>query len=251
MAYPINLKGLDMSNRRKFLTDLSMAAAGLVVAGTAAGAVAKAAGKKACEMTPKEIGLMSSDKLLGRGQLPEAMVETSDGRTVRLYADLIKGKVVVINHMAIDNETSLPVVANLLKITRHLKLKLGADVHIISITSDPVRDTPARLRAFAKRMGVPKQGWEFVRMSGADNTIVSARLYRHPMAPNPKTRLGVVSYGNEAVGLWGLFPVDISPEDAAMRIASVVSGQPVSGPLRKAGPRKLDEAGMAFNHRIA
>ena len=240
-----------MGNRRKFLTDLSMGAAGLLAAGTAAGAVAKAAGGKACDMHPKEVELLSNDKLLGRGQLPEAMVETSDGRTVRLYADLIKGKVVIINHMAIDNETSLPVVANLLEITRHLKLKLGTDMHIISITSDPVRDTPARLRAFAKRMGVPKQGWHFVRMSGADNAIVSARLYRHPMPPNPRARIGVINYGNETVGLWGLFPVGISPEDAALRIASVVTGHPVSGPLRKAGPRKLDEAGMAFNHRIA
>ena len=240
-----------MSNRRKFLADLSMAAAGLLAAGTAAGAVAKATGKKSGKMAPMGAEVVSNDKLLGRGKLPEAMVETSDGRTQRLYGDLIKGKVVVINHMAIDNEASLPMVAKLLEITRHLKLTLGTDLHIISITSDPVRDTPARLRAFAKKMGVPKSGWEFVRMSGVDNSIVSARLYRHAMAPDPRTRLGVVSYGNEPVGLWGLFPVDISPEDAAIRIASVVSGKSVSGPLRKAGPRKLDQAGMAFNHRIA
>lgn len=240
-----------MGNRRKFLTDLSMGTAGLLVAGTAAGAMAKSAGAGSCHMHPKGVEFLSNDKLLGRGQLPEARVETSDGRTVRLYADLIKGKVVLINHMAIDNEASFPIVAHLLEITRHLKLKLGTDLHIISITSDPVRDTPARLRAFAKRMGVPKQGWHFVRMSGADNTIVSSRLYRHSMPPDPRARIGVINYGNEAVGLWGLFPVGISPEDAAMRIASVVTGRPTSGPLRKAGPRKLGEAGMAFNHRIA
>lgn len=240
-----------MGNRRKFLADLSIGAAGLLAAGTAASVVAKTASTKACDMHPKGREILSNDKLLGSGQLPEAMVELSDGRKVKLYADLIKGKVVVINHMAIDNEASFPVVANLLEVTRHLKLKLGTDVHIISITSDPVRDTPARLRAFAKRMGIPKQGWNFVRMSGADNTIVSARLYRHAMPPNPRASIGVVSYGNEAVGLWALFPVGISPQDAAIRIASVVTGQAVSGPLRKAGPRKLGEAGMTFNHRIA
>lgn len=223
----------------------------MLAAGTAASVAAKGTSTKACDMHPKGREVLGNDTLLGSGHLPEALVELSDGRKVKLYADLIRGKVVVINHMAIDNETSLPVVANLLEITRHLKLKLGTDLHIISITSDPVRDTTARLRAFAKRMGIPKHGWDFVRMSGADNIIVSARLYRHPMPPNPRARIGVISYGNEAVGLWGLFPVGISPEDAAIRIASVVPGQVVSGPLRKAGPRKLGEPGMTFNHRIA
>lgn len=240
-----------MGNRRKFLTDLTKSAAGLLAAGAAAGAMARSPAADSHHMHPSGVEFLGSDKLLGRGQFPEAMVETSDGRTVRLYADLIKDKVVVVNHMSIDNEASFPLVAQLLEIVGHLKLKLGADLHVISITSDPVRDTPARLRAFAKRMGIPKQGWHFVRMSGADNTIVSSRLYRHPMPPNPQARIGVINYGNEPVGLWGLFPAGISPEDAAMRIASVVNGRPTSGPLRKAGPRKLGEAGMTFNHRIA
>ncbi|EIM00855.1 hypothetical protein UUC_12661 [Rhodanobacter denitrificans] len=226
-----------------------MGAAGLLAAGTTASALAAAADGGSSKAHGAQ--LFSSDKLLGPGQLPEAKVETSDGRTVRFYADLIKDKVVVINYMAIDNERAFPIIAELLEITRHLKLKLGTDLHIVSITSDPVRDTPVRLRAFTKRMGIPKQGWHFVRMSGESSAIVSARLYRHPMPPDPRTRIGVISYGNEAVGLWGLFPMGISPKDAAMRITSVTNGVPVNGPTRKAGPRKLEEAGLAFNSRIA
>ncbi len=238
-----------MNDRRKFLVNVSSGAAGLLATGFAAGAVAAAA--KGKSMHRRAIQYLSPDELLGPSQFPEVTVESSDGKTVKLYADLIKGKVVLINYMAINNEKAFPITTELLEIARRLGPKLGAEVHMISITSDPEHDTPARLRAFAKRMGVPKQGWHFVRMSGKNSAIVSARLYRHPMPPDPHTRLGVINYGNETVGLWGLFPMGISPEDAAMRIASVMSGKPISGPMRRAGPRKLDEIGQAFNNRIA
>jgi len=239
-----------MDNRRKFLVDLSIGATGLLAAGAAASAIAGEDKHKHMPM-PKGVRVFKSENLHGRGQLPEAMVETSQGKQVQLYADLIKGKVVLVNYMAIDNEQNFPVIAGLLEVTQHMKAKLGTDFHIVSITSDPVRDTPARLRAFAKRMGIPKKGWDFVRIPGEDSAVVSARLHRHPMPPDPNSRVGVVHYGNEPVGLWGVFPVGISPVDAAMRVTSVLPGKPVSGELRRAGPRKRDEAGLAFNNRIA
>jgi len=235
-----------MNERRKFLTSLSAGAMMLLAETATGGAVVTAAGKK-----PMAMRNMDRGKLHGPGQIPEVLVETSEGKHLRFYADLIKGKVVLVNYMAIRNEKASPVTAKLLEISRCLGVKLGSEIHIVSITSDPKHDTPARLRAFAKRMGVPGKGWQFVRMSGESSMLVSARLHRHPMAPNPNSHIGVVSYGNEPVGLWGLFPVDISADDATLRIASVFSGKSRGGALRRAGPRKLDEAGMAFNHRIA
>jgi protein SCO1/2 len=235
-----------MNERRKFLAGLS-AGAMMLLAETATGAaVATATGKK-----PVAGHQMDRGKLHGPGQIPEVMVETSAGKRLRFYADLIKGKVVLVNYMAIRNENTSPVTTKLLEISRRLGAKLGSEIHIVSITSDPKHDTPARLRAFAKRMGTPEKGWQFVRMSDASSMLVSARLHRHPMAPSPSSRVGVISYGNEPVGLWGLFPVDISPDDAALRIASVFAGKSHGGAPRRAGPRKLGEAGMAFNHRIA
>lgn len=216
-----------------------------MLAGTAAGAaVAGAVGKKPARDAARA-------KLHGPGQLPEVSVETSEGKRLKLYADLIKGKVVLINYMAINNEQALPITAKLLEITRKLGPKVGSEVQVISITSDPEHDTPARLRDFAKRMDVPEHGWHFVRMSNESSMLVAARLHRHAMAPDPRSRIGVISYGNEPVGLWGLFPMNISADDATLRIASVLPGKPLDGAPRRAGPRKLSEAGAPFNHRIA
>ncbi|HQU16564.1 MAG: hypothetical protein B7Z66_06530 [Chromatiales bacterium 21-64-14] len=236
-----------MNERRKFLAGLSGAAVGLAATVTAANAVA--AGDKITH-TPGS-GSSNRSKLLGRSQFPEASAETSDGKAVGLYADLVKGRVVVLNYMAIDNEADFPITGKLLEVARRLGPKFGKDIHFVSITSDPLRDTPARLRAFEKRMGIPAHGWKFVRLLSQDeSTVLAKRLYCHDRHPDPHTRLDTVHYGNDAVGVWGMFPSTIATEDAVMRVSSILPGQPNNGPIRRAGPRKLDEAGLSFNSRI-
>lgn len=235
-----------MNERREFLAKIATATAGLLMAGMATGAVARVLKKK-----PARAPSADETKLYGPGRIPEMRAETSAGKPVRLYADLIKGKVVLINFMAIDNESRMPVVGKTLELARRLGPKLGTEVHFISITSDPLHDTPARLRAFEKRMGVPAKGWTFVRVAETGSVILNARLHQHPMAPNPHARMSVTHYGNEPVGLWGMFPTNISPEDALLRIASILPGKPVTGAPRRAGPRKLGAPGMSFNNRIA
>lgn len=232
-----------MNDRRKFLTHLSTGTAGLLAATATGTAFASKKTTQTHEANPS--------KLHGRGQLPEVEVETSEGKHLRLYADLLKGNVVLVNYMSIVNEEAVPITAKLVEIVNKLDPTMRGNVHIVSITTDPGHDTPARLRVFAKRMGATEKGWHFVRMSTEGSMLVSARFHRHPMAPDPRSRIAVISYGNEPVGLWGLFPMRISPDDAVMRIASIFSGKPHSGALRRAGPRKLDAAGMPFNNRIA
>lgn len=238
-----------MNNRRKFLANISTVAAGFLTAGFASGALAKALQPmrrhKVREYTA------NSGELHGPGKIPEAMSETSEGKPVRFYADLVKGKIVLINYMSIKDETALPVTAKLLEIARRLGPKLGTQVHIVSITSDPAHDTPARLQDFRKRMGLPAKGWTFIRMSDRNSRIVTARLHRHPMTPMPEPRMAVINYGNEPVGLWGLFPYGISIDDAMLRIASILPGKPLTGTPRRAGPRPLGSPGMSFNSRIA
>jgi len=232
-----------MNNRRDFLKQLSGGAAGLLVAGTGL-----AAGAKSGHMHHPV--LLDPSTLHGPSRFPEAIVEDSHGRKRKLYADLVKGKVVLINYMAIDNEQAFPVTASLLEILHRLGDKVSNRIHLVSITSDPVHDTPARLRAFARRIGIG-QRWDFVRLVGQDSAVVSARLNRHAHRPNPRASLDVIHYGNEPVGLWGVFPVGIHPDDAAMRVARVLPGASVEGPIRRAGPRKLAQVGHPFNHRIA
>jgi cytochrome oxidase Cu insertion factor (SCO1/SenC/PrrC family) len=226
-----------MNERRKFLAGLSLAGL-LPVAGAA----------RAMTSEQETAHVHSGAQLHGRSQLPESTVETHDGRTVQLYGDLIRNKVVVINFMSIANEESFPITANLAALAKQLGDRLEEEVRIISITGDPQNDTVERLRAFAEKFGAPK-GWTFVRAPTDGNAAVASRLYKHGRDTSRPASVDIVHYGNDAVGLWAAFPALVSPEDAAWRVRSVMNGKPVTGELVQAGPRRLDEAGPSFNNR--
>lgn len=225
-----------MNERRKFLAGLAgttpttVAATGVAAAGTTHHHATPAGGD--------------------RNAFPDIEVETHDGRRLKLYSDLIQGRVVTINFMSIDNEPKLAISAKIRAVAKELGDRVGRDVTMISITTDPSRDSVERLAGFAREMGAP-DGWVFVRaLDAAEADQVAGRLYRHGRELSGSFKIDVVHYGNDGVGLWAAFPAEIRPDDAAMRVTWVMKGTAQTGPLRQAGPRRLDEPGPTMSNRI-
>jgi cytochrome oxidase Cu insertion factor (SCO1/SenC/PrrC family) len=228
-----------MNERRKFLAELSVALPALAVG---------ARESKGEISTHHDHGMPASVKLIGRSQFPETEVETHTGDKVRLYADLVSGKVVVLNFMSIANDGLLPISAKLAEVAKILGDRMESEVRIISISGDPVNDTAERLQEFAQKFNAPK-GWYFVRAPQDGAAAVTARFYRHGRDTQRAATLDIVQYGNDAVGLWGAFPSSITAEDAASRVKSVMNGKAPTGELVQAGPRIIGAAGPSFNNR--
>jgi protein SCO1 len=93
------------------------------------------------------------------GRVPDVALVDQDGRSVRLYSDLLKGRVAVISFIY----TSCEAVCSLQGAT-YAKLQAlvgdgaGREVVFISISADPRVDTPGRLKAWGERFGA-KRGW--------------------------------------------------------------------------------------------
>src|SRR5437588_281822 len=107
---------------------------------------------------------------LQRRHLPNVPLVTHEGVDVRLYDDLVKDQKVVINFIDThDLLTSSLVTANLAVLQRLLRSRVGGrgDIHMYSITSNPQRDTPAVLRAWAAQHGA-RPGWLFLTGKVAD-----------------------------------------------------------------------------------
>lgn len=184
------------------------------------------------------------------GQMPDVLVTTHEGKVARFYSELIGKKVVMLNFMSIDREEKFPISRRVAKIAAELGPKLGREVEIISITSDPDRDTPERLAAFHKEMGGHK-GWTFVSTPSQSANSLAQRFYRHGRDVTLGGRMDLIQYGNAKVGLWAAFPWDIQVRDAAERITWVMPREVVPGEMRRAGPRQLAGDGPRWNNRKA
>ncbi|MET0623247.1 MAG: SCO family protein [Pyrinomonadaceae bacterium] len=94
--------------------------------------------------------------------IPDVTLLDQDGREVRFYTDLVKGKVVVINFIFTSCKVVCPPLgANFAKVQNMSGGRVGKDVYLISVSTDPETDTPARLRAWGEKFGAGP-GWRLV-----------------------------------------------------------------------------------------
>jgi protein SCO1/2 len=123
-----------------------------------------------------------------------------NGEPMRLYSDLLKGKVVVINSFFASCQGSCPVMAaTFAKIQDRLGERLGKEVHLISLSVDPETDTPEKLKAFAERFNA-KPGWYF--LTGTKENVHQALYKLGQYVEQRENHLNIFIVGNEPTGLW-------------------------------------------------
>lgn len=94
--------------------------------------------------------------------IPDVDVLDQDGNALHFYTDLIKDKVVAINFIFTNCTTICPpLAATFARLQKEMGDKVGKDVHLISISVDPLTDTPERLKAWGAKFKAGP-GWTFV-----------------------------------------------------------------------------------------
>src|ERR1041384_2454650 len=85
----------------------------------------------------------------GAASIPNVPLTTHEGRTVRFFDDLVKGKIVAIDLIYTTCQYACPLeTARLAQVQRLLGDRLGRDGLFYSISIDPEHDTPEVLRAY-------------------------------------------------------------------------------------------------------
>lgn len=85
-----------------------------------------------------------------------------DGRELRLKEDLVGDHIVVMGFVYTSCTTVCPVVSAIMqKLQKQLGERVGQEVQLISLSIDPLRDTPERLREFADRYQAGP-GWNWL-----------------------------------------------------------------------------------------
>jgi protein SCO1 len=144
-----------------------------------------------------------------------------NGRQFHFYDDLLREKVVVIDTFFATCQGSCPrMSAVFMALQDWLGDRLGRDVELISITVDPVNDTPPVLKDYASRFHA-RPGWHL--MTGDPDTVTDVLKRLGEYTQNKQDHLNVFLIGNERTGLWkkafGLSP----PDDLKKVLISVMS----------------------------
>lgn len=138
----------------------------------------------------------SSKKLV----IPDVPVLDQDGRTLHFYTDLIKGKTVAINFIFTNCTTICPpLAATFARVQKELGDKVGKEVHFISISVDPLTDTPERLKAWGAKFKAGT-GWTFVTGNKEDIDKLLAALGASVARREDHTPSVIV--GNDSRSVW-------------------------------------------------
>lgn len=135
-----------------------------------------------------------------RFEIPDLEVLDQDGRTVRFYSDLVKDKVVVVSFFFTNCTFVCPVQGKaLVKLQSALAARMGKEVFLISVSRDPLTDTPERLRSWASTVGVGP-GWTLV--TGGEEVMRKLLSKFTGDAPGREMHDPVLLIGNDRTGAW-------------------------------------------------
>lgn len=156
----------------------------------------------------------------------DVVLINQNGEKMRFYSDLLKGKVVIINSFfGTCKGVCLPLTRNLEKVQQALGERVGKDVHIISISVDPVVDTPASLKEYAKNLHA-RPGWYF--LTGDKQNVDFALNKIGQFVSDKQDHLNILIIGNERTGLWKK-ALGLAPSSELVKIVeSVLNDQATS-----------------------
>jgi protein SCO1/2 len=178
-------------------------------------------------------------------QIPDTTVYDQDGKKLRFYSDLVKGKTVAINFIFTTCTTICPpLTATFRKVQQELGERVGRDVRLISISVDPTTDVPERLKSFSAKFNAGP-GWTFVTGDKQEIGLLLKALGANVGDKNDHSPMVLV--GKDDAAYWtrtyGLAPVGTLVKviaDAAAKSAPETTAQ-VPLPGATAGEKRVEK----------
>lgn len=134
-----------------------------------------------------------------------------DGVRHRFYSDLLQNHIVLINVVYTECRDACPLITRLLGLVKErLGEEFGRAVLFLSLSSDPLRDTPESLKAFARKHHADHPGWRFLSAGQDVMKPLLGRLGQWPETPADHASLLIA--GNASRAHWVKIRPDATPE---------------------------------------
>lgn len=152
-----------------------------------------------------------------------AVLTDQNGEKLRLYDDLLKGKVVVVNaFFSSCNGVCAVIMPKLAALQAVAGERLGKDVSFLSISVDPLTDTPAKLKTYAEGLGA-KPGWHL--LTGDKEAVEQALSKFGQYVEVRENHSNLLIIGNDRTGLWKKVLGLSKAEDIAASFRSVLDDE--------------------------
>ncbi|MFJ4374907.1 SCO family protein [Pseudomonas japonica] len=152
-------------------------------------------------------------------------LQDQNGETLRFYSDALENRVVLLNVIFTSCTDACPLITRKLKEVREMLGEQAGDITFISLTSDPLRDTPAVLKAFTLKQGVDDPHWLFLTGDKAKIDLVLRRIGQ--IVPSPEQHSTQLIVGDVANKRWSKIRPDAPPAAIAQRLQLLT--MPVAG----------------------
>jgi cytochrome oxidase Cu insertion factor (SCO1/SenC/PrrC family) len=143
-------------------------------------------------------------------------LQDQNGNTLRFYSDALKDRVVLLNVIFTSCNDACPLITRKLKEVREVLGDKADGITFISLTSDPLRDSPAVLKAYTLKQGVDGPHWFFLTGDKAQMDLVLGRIGQ--IVPTPEQHSTQLIVGDVANKRWSKIRPDAPAAAIAQRL---------------------------------
>ena len=152
-----------------------------------------------------------------------AVLIDQDGRKLRLASDALGDKIVVVSFVYTNCTDICPMVSQTFaQLQKSLAPMMDKKVRLVSLTVDPVRDTPERFKEYAQHFE-PKPGWLWLT---GDITNVAQALQAFGLhITKPENHPAQILVGDAKSGRWiRLYNID-RPQQVLAKVDELLAAQ--------------------------
>jgi len=175
--------------------------------------------------TPSVAGNAPADEAAAEAKARDyfSNVELIDqnGRSLKFYDEVLKDNVVVISFIFTNCQSACPLMTrNLTMIRDMLREDERRAIQFVSISIDPLRDTPSAMKEFAQKHEADVDGWLFLTGQPDDVDFVTKRLGSY--TDDPEAHTTTLLAANVRSAHWTKIPPNVPPNGVAARLRLLV-----------------------------
>ena len=144
-----------------------------------------------------------------------------DGRSLRFYDDVLKDNIVVISFIFTNCQSACPLMTrNLTMIRDMLREDERRAIQFISISIDPLRDTPSAMKEFAQKHQADNGGWLWLTGQPDDVNYITKRLGSY--TDDPEMHTTTLLAANVPNAHWTKIEPNVPPNGVVGRLRLLV-----------------------------